>query len=152
MTPEERLFTALREGDVPAVKDVLADHPEVVESRDSDGATPLHLAALEGRRDIVHMLLDAGADVNARDERFGATPAGWAIEYLRERGGLLAIEIDDARRAIEKGDASLLRHYLRRFPDLRDAQDEKGIPLRQLARDSGNADLSSLFEESGGGP
>lgn len=41
----------------------------------------------------------AGSDQGqgfSRDDRFGATPAGWATEYLRGAGGLLSIEIDDA--------------------------------------------------------
>jgi hypothetical protein len=36
-------------------------------------------------------LHESAADINARDDRFDATPAGWAIEYLRGLGGLLAI-------------------------------------------------------------
>ena len=37
-------------------------------------------------RAIVRLLVQQGADINARDTEFGATPAGWAIEYLREMG------------------------------------------------------------------
>lgn len=43
------------------------------EVRDGYGRTKLHLAAIEGRRDVVGSLVAAGADVNARDNN-GATP------------------------------------------------------------------------------
>lgn len=43
------------------------------EVRDDYGRTKLHLAAIEGRRDVVGSLVAAGADVNARDNN-GATP------------------------------------------------------------------------------
>ena len=41
-------------------------------------ATPLHLAAQNGRRDAVLHLLEAGADRHAVDGIHGGTPAGWA--------------------------------------------------------------------------
>jgi len=41
-------------------------------------ATPLHLAAYRGNFDKVRSLVEAGADVTARDERHNATPLGWA--------------------------------------------------------------------------
>lgn len=40
--------------------------------------TALHEAAASGRRDLVEMLLRAGADPNARDREFDATPSAWA--------------------------------------------------------------------------
>ncbi|GLD95447.1 hypothetical protein PINS_up004092 [Pythium insidiosum] len=40
---------------------------------DELGQTPLHVAAEYGRADVVHLLLDKGADLNARDWA-GATP------------------------------------------------------------------------------
>lgn len=43
----------------------------------------------------VQELVRQGAEINATDVEFGATPTGWAIEYLRELGGVLAIELND---------------------------------------------------------
>ena len=42
------------------------------------GETALHEAAMNGEREIVDILLAAGADPNRRDDRFDATPLGWA--------------------------------------------------------------------------
>jgi peptide-methionine (S)-S-oxide reductase len=45
-------------------------------------STPLHQAALGGHVDTVRLLLERGADRNARDTAYGGTPAEWA-----EHGG-----------------------------------------------------------------
>jgi hypothetical protein len=47
--------------------------PDASKARDAYGRTKLHLAAIEGRRDVAGALVAAGADVNARDNS-GATP------------------------------------------------------------------------------
>lgn len=47
----------------------------------TDGITPLHLAAANGRLEVVRQLLDAGADLEARDGEFNETPAEWAAHY-----------------------------------------------------------------------
>lgn len=49
-----------------------------------DGRTPLHHAAAEGRADLVKLLLDAGADVNAKDPIYKATPQVWAEFFDRK--------------------------------------------------------------------
>ena len=41
-------------------------------------AGPLHQAAYRGNLHRVRNLVEAGADVTARDERFGATALDWA--------------------------------------------------------------------------
>ena len=74
-----------------------------------------------------------------------ATPAGWAIEYLRELGGFLAIELDDFAHAIRQGDVEWVRRFLRRFPALRAACDTQGKPFQLLAQKSGNQKIAELF-------
>lgn len=48
-----------------------------------EGRTPLHHAAAEGRIDIIEALIDAGADVTARDPIYRATPSEWAAYFGR---------------------------------------------------------------------
>ncbi len=47
---------------------------------DNDHVTPLHRAAMGGHPDAVLVLLKFGADVNARDGMFSASPLVWAVE------------------------------------------------------------------------
>lgn len=47
--------------------------------RRCDGATALHAAAYAGRPDVVRLLIDHGADIEARDHRFQSTPLSWAM-------------------------------------------------------------------------
>jgi len=89
-------------------------------------------------RQIVQWLLERGADINSTDSHFGATPAGWAIEYLREMGGHLAIELDDLAYATRLGDTRWVNRFLKRFPSRRHARDREGTPFQKLARESAN--------------
>lgn len=50
----------------------------------ADGATPLHHAAAAGELAIAKLLVEHGADPNAREPQFGAQPAGWA-QYFKKR-------------------------------------------------------------------
>jgi Ankyrin repeats (3 copies) len=144
-------WAAVTAGQPDRVRDLLASDPALATVRDDDGATPLHLATERGHREIVSLLLASGADVNARDDRFGATPTGWAIEYLREQGGLLGIEIEDVVIAIRAGEISWVRRWLVRLPALAKACDFQGKPLSQHARESGHAEIARLFEEGSAG-
>jgi Ankyrin repeats (many copies) len=54
-------------------------------SNDS-GGQPLHMAAYCGNAAVVRLLLEAGADVDARDARFDSTPLAFATVGSRELG------------------------------------------------------------------
>ena len=53
------------------------------ESKDKDGVTPLQRAAYGGHPEAVRELLQYGADVNATDGMFAASPLIWAVEGRR---------------------------------------------------------------------
>ena len=107
----------------------------------------MHYAAFGGHRDAVRLLVHAGADINAADGQFGATPAGWAIEYLRVMGGFLGIELGDLAWAIERSDVEWVERFLKRFPALKHAHDTHGTAFREMAAQCGNAAIRQLFEE-----
>ena len=140
------LVEAAQRGDLEGVRSILDNDNQLVSEKDKSGATALHYAALNGHRRVVELLVARGADVNSRDSQFGATPAGWAIEYLRELGGYLAIELDDLAHAVRVGDAVWVARFLTRFPALRKGADRNGTPFQQLASESGNPEIARLFE------
>ena len=148
MRQTEDLIEAAKLGKLEDVKAVLDSNPELVNQRDTEGATALHYAAFGGHSDVVRFLVERGAEINARDTRFGATPAGWAIEYLREMGGFLGIELADFAHAIRRGDQEWTARFLSRFPKLRDEKDSNGIPFRDLAIQSGNSDIMRMVVET----
>ena len=49
--------------------------------------TPLHHAVCSGSLEAVKMLVEAGADVAAKDRAWSGTPLGWAEYYVREAKG-----------------------------------------------------------------
>jgi|SRR5262245_21507850 len=141
----ESLIAAIEEGSLEGVIAILETNLELVNQRDESGATPLHYATLNGQRDIVRLLVKQGAEINSIDMENRGTPTGWAIHYLREMGGYLAIELDDLAYAIQLGDARWVERFLKRFPGLRRARDKNGRPFQQLARESGNQEIIRLF-------
>ncbi len=147
----QEFFSAIKAGALDSIVEFLERDPTLVEQRDEDGATALHYAAMHGHREVVRLLVEKGADVNCTDSRFGATPTGWAIEYLRELGGVLAIEIEDVAFAIGRKDAELVARLLERFPVLREQFDSQGTSLRERAMKCGDPRIMRLFEADSGG-
>ena len=145
MSELEKLIEASGRGDLAEVQTIARSHPGIINQRDSTGATPLHYAAFGGHRSVVEELVRHGGDLNATDSRHGATPAGWAIEYIREMGGFLEIELNDFAHAIRRGDVEWVKRFLVRFPNLRNGHDTQGKPFLQLAKELGNTEIVSLF-------
>lgn len=63
----DSIFNAARWATPAQLKVFIAN--EDINSKDESGRTPLHLAALRGRQEIVILLLENGADVNAADNK-----------------------------------------------------------------------------------
>jgi ankyrin repeat protein len=148
MTDVSKFVVAAAAGDLAKVRELLAAAPSLLNTKDDEGATALHHAALGGRQEVVRYLVAQGADVNARDDRFDATPTGWAIEYLRELGGCLATEIEDALLSIRQRDVERLGRLLMRTPALAGCADAQGKALLQHAAETGDTDIHRLFEEA----
>ena len=87
----EPLYAAIRSGDVAKVSALLASSADVNAKERRGGATPLMLAAAFGSLDTMRMLIDKGADVNARSAG-DATALMWAVN-----------DIDKVRLLIDKG-------------------------------------------------
>ena len=74
---------------------MLAEDPARVHERGGDGQTPLHFAR---SRAVVDLLLDAGADIDARDVDHRSTPAEWMLGHDRGVG-----RYELARYLVERG-------------------------------------------------
>ena len=110
---------------VDLLADMLAKDPTRVHERGGDGQTPLHFAR---SRAVVDLLLEAGADIDARDVDHRSTPAQWMLgdvddasksrvsvaSYLVERGAstdiflAAALGLTSVVRAMLERDSSLL--------------------------------------------
>ena len=69
--PRVRLMYLANEGDLEGIREVL-DSGTNVNFKDIDRRTALHVAACQGRPDVVELLLKRGAEVNLED-RWGST-------------------------------------------------------------------------------
>ena len=78
---DHRILTdAADHGHTEAVRLMLdLGFPPGTRSGPDDGATALHLAAAAGSTGTVRLLLDRGADIEARDTTWNSTPLEWAI-------------------------------------------------------------------------
>ena len=90
---ENRLMQASINGETSKVKEIL-EYNVKVDVRDSMGATPLMMAALQNHYDIVKLLLNKGANPNIATNKDGWTALIWAgrnrhyqiMKLLIERG------------------------------------------------------------------
>ena len=76
--PSISIHKSVEEGNIEAVKQHLAAETDV-NAKAEDGHTPLHIAAVNGKKEIAELLIDKGADVNAKYD--GWTPLHDAASY-----------------------------------------------------------------------
>ena len=120
-THEEFMFLiAVRDGDIEAVRKATRD--ALIDVNVTKGGFPaLHFAALKGHIEVARILINAGADVNARDAIYGTS----AIEVADERGDITFVKF------LEFAGAEPIEDYAEDYvesealPDLYD--EEKGF-------------------------
>ena len=76
----DTFFAAARAGDVPTMHAMLSAEPALANARNSEGSTPLHFAVAHPA--AVKLLLERGADVNARDRGDNA----YALHFAAANG------------------------------------------------------------------
>jgi ankyrin repeat protein len=69
------IIKAAKSGNTEAIRNLLSNDADLINARDTDGSTPLHCAAWKGQREVIELLLKAGADVNAHNsnDHWGTT-------------------------------------------------------------------------------
>jgi ankyrin repeat protein len=70
------VFAAAKLGKLNVLRSLLNADPELAHAKGGDGCRPLHFAR---SREAIDLLLQCGADINARDVDHGGTAAQWAI-------------------------------------------------------------------------
>lgn len=83
-----RMMEILRDGDRAAFQKMLKEVPSTAKLKGPGGTTPLMYAVLYGDADSVRLLLENGADANARNDG-GATALMWAVDNLEKTRLLL---------------------------------------------------------------
>ena len=153
----QSMFDAARAGDVDAVTELLDADPDLVRAIDEDGETPLHSAAWRSRYAAATLLLDRGADIEARNN-WGRTPllivaretgnaemaallidAGAEVN-VRDRGGESPLDL-----AAWRGFAELVDLLLDEGAELPPPESTEGQYVAMFAAEKG---LDRLFEMS----
>jgi cytohesin len=82
LSPVDRFFEACAQGDVASLRRLLADDPALARASNPRGQyggwTGLHSAAQAGHLDAVRLLLEKGANPNAREDGDNTYPLHWA--------------------------------------------------------------------------
>jgi ankyrin repeat protein len=153
------LFQAIRNGDTAFLRAHLTKTE--LEARDSRGATPVMHAAAFGNLDALKLLLDAGADVNARNN-FDATALLWAArdpdkaKLLIERGADVNVRSKLGRTplmvaALRKGGSAIVALMLAKGADVY-AKDSRDTTALGLAASVGDAETMRLLLAKGADP
>jgi ankyrin repeat protein len=158
-----RLHSAASEGRAHDVEALLAQGSDP-NARDSEGATPLHVACAKGSNDAtVVTLLARGADLRAADV-FGATPLHWAASYHRPGAARLLLDagadvnasagrqaFTALHAAAAGGDLECVELLLQHGANLA-ARDGKGLTPLGAADSAGRTEVADRLRRAGGAP
>jgi len=146
---------AARENRV-AVLDFLLSLGANIDASGDAGVTALHEAAYHGARDAAAFLIAKGANVDATETRYGATPLGWAVHAgRRETIDLLSRHSRDVFSLVYIGAVERVREVLRDDPALatqRQAWENETLLMWLPNDDDAAAEMARLLIASGTDP
>lgn len=139
VTYSQDIFEALRKGDIEAVKVLVEKSPQILDSRDSDGMTPLHHAARDGNAVLVDYFIDKGAKIEIQNNQ-GKTPLHLAATFDRK---------DAVAALVKRGAALETRDPYGRTALVLCARERGGVATASILLDAG-ADVNApdKFDET----
>ena len=148
-----QIFEAIRKGDATQVKTLLQNKPELATGKNNHKTPPLHWAVTQnGSKEIIEALLDAKAEVNARDDD-GHTPLHCAaatgkIEIvqllLTHQADVNATDSYGSKPlhyAAEKGSKDIVELLLNNKADVNAANNDGETPLKMAKNRKDIADI-----------
>ena len=167
--PRHAIHDAIAAGDAATVGQLLAQDRGLADRGDALGRRPLHYAVEAGREDLVDLLLQSGAAVDAigfsSDDRLGAhgfravVLALWRHPYWPQRNDyamvrkLLAAGAEHTITvAAALGDESRVRELLRRDPALANHQESGGKRPLSAAAERGHLAIVDALLGAGADP
>lgn len=141
----DEIHKPVTNGDLAKVAVVLKDNPGLANAIDISGRTPLHIAVMFDRNEIIELLISLGADVNGYN-REGQTPLHQAMtvdskeiaELLIARGAdvnakMLPTGMTLLHRAVNNNDQEGVEFLIAHGADVNAKHKEGGTPLHQAA-------------------
>lgn len=162
----EQLFEAAQQNNVEKVKSLLAVQPEMANTENKDGLTPLGYAAHFGQTESAQALIEHGADVNAISHSLiSFIPCNTAlhaalagersvevIKLLLEHGASTSITDSDGQQALHTAafhtdQTAIIDLLLEYGADVR-APNTSGEIAQDIAKQRGHASVATRLEQA----
>lgn len=160
------LINSCSQGLKPSTKKWLEEQSKIykfdkndINSSNANGIAAIHIAALNGREDIIEDLVLAGANVNDRDLIKGETPLFYGIQDKRVVEKLIELEADiniidfngmtPLHKASKKSNIEIIEMLLSAGVDVNVYDEKNNSPLYYAMFDSENLDIVLKLIEAG---
>lgn len=146
----QSIHEAVQKGDIKTVKKLLEDNPQLV-NKENDSRTPLHIAAMQGKKEIAELIIKKGADVNIKDKN-GITPLMYAsvpgnnqdiVDLLLSNGAEITIF-----EAITLGKKDLIKSLLSKGTDI-NIENNMGLTPLYVSIVSRKREIAELLIDNG---